>query len=267
MICCSVNVYFVCWELEANRCILFAERNGAGWKLSRQDSPSLLGCTACLTVIAVLLAAAAIRGSNYSLIYFTSQSLPLNQHLSRICSCNDAAQIVSNEFVLQLPAPFLSELCKWSCQMLLQATPETAFFSGVSKRRNRLLFLCSGKLHLWQLCMNNGKQREETHQVTKLTLMDVISSSEEYCVRVTLISQSSEDKAGSVKEVTEVTAGTPRWGSTLKNHQVNLFFVNHFTAMESTYLKQEAFFCFLLWWTCDDGKIVLWFYTYFSDNH
>lgn len=262
-----MNVYFVCWELEANRCILFAERNGAGWKLSRQDSPSLLGCTTCLTLIAVLLAAAAIRGSNYSLIYFTSQSLPLNQRLSRISSCNDAARIVSNEFVLQLPAPFLSELCKWSYQMVLQATPEAAFFNGIGKCRNRLLLSCSAKLHLWQLCMNTGKQREETHEVTKLTLMDVNSSSEEYCVSVTLISQSSEDKAGSAKEVAEVTEGTPRLGSTLKNHQVNLCFVNHLTAMESTHLEQEAFFCFLLWWTCDNGRIVLWFYMYFSDNH
>lgn len=152
--------YFVCPELEANRCILFAERNGAGWKLSRQDSPSLLACIACLTLTVVLLAAAAIRGNHYSLIYFTSQSLPLQQQLSRISPCNDAPRIGSNEFVLSLPAPFLSELCKWSSQMVLQATPEATFFNGAGKYRNRPL-LCSEKLHLWNLCINTGKQREE----------------------------------------------------------------------------------------------------------
>lgn len=57
-----------------------------------------------------------------------------------------------------------------------------------------------------------GDAGHEEHQVTKLTLLEVKSSSEEYCVSVTPISQSSEDKAGSEKEVAKATAGTPRSG-------------------------------------------------------
>ena len=81
--------------------------------------------------------------------------------------------------------------------------------------------------------------------MTKLTLLEVKSSSEEYCVSVTPISQSSEDKAGSEKEAAEATTGTPRSGSALKNHQLNHFFVNHFTVMESIRPEQKGFFCLL----------------------
>lgn len=162
-----MTVYFVCWELEANRCILFAERNGAGGKLSRQDSPGLLACTACLTLIALLPAAAAVRGNNYSLIYFTSQSLPSQQQLSRISPCNDAPRTGSNEFVLSFLEHFLSELCKRSYQMVWQATPKAAFFNGAAKYRDRPL-VCSGKLHSWKTHMNAGQQREEVQAMKNI---------------------------------------------------------------------------------------------------
>lgn len=74
----------------------------------------------------------------------------------------------------------------------------------------------------------------------------VKSSSEEHCVSVTPISHSAEDKADSEKEVAEVTAGTPGSGAAFKNHQLNQFYMNHFTAMGNIHLKEKGFFCFLL---------------------
>lgn len=131
------------------------------------------------------------------------------------------------------------------------------------------LFVLGSCIHgrpIWTLVSKERRCRPWKTSSDK-TLLEVKSSSEEYCVSRTPISQSSEDKAGREKEVAEVTAGTPRSGSALKNHQLNHFFVNHFTAMESIHLNQKSFFCFLLWWTCAGGKIVLLFYIYFSGNH
>lgn len=59
--------------------------------------------------------------------------------------------------------------------MVLQATPEAALFDRASKYRNRPLIF-PGKLHSWKLCVNAGKQREETgheeYQVTKFTPLE-----------------------------------------------------------------------------------------------
>lgn len=228
-----MTVYFVCWELEANSSILFAERNGAGWKLLRQDSPSLLACAACLTLLVVLLAATAVRGNNYSLVYFTSQRLPLQQQLSRILPpavmllgwkqwiCSVTYSILS----------ILSELCKWSYQMEApQATPEATLLDGAGKYRNRPLIL-SGKLHLWKLWWTL-ERKERGHRPWRISSDKTHSawgksSSEEFCVSMIPISQISENEAGSKDEVAEAAEGTPKSGSAFKSHQLNYNFVNH----------------------------------------